>query len=77
MRIVKLDGKAIPESQLPAGSLYIQGKGWYSSVNTVPKNLQVTYKTLFALQEKAMAQYLKDATSTPVPVKSTKKCTVC
>ena len=77
MRIVKLDGKAIPESQLPAGSLYIQGKGWFSSVNTVPKNLQATYKVLFASQEKAMAQYVQDAASMPAPVKSTKKCTVC
>lgn len=77
MRIVRLDGKAIPESQLPAGSLYIQGMGWYSSINTVPKHLQPTYKILFAAQEKAMAQALKEAASAPAPVKSTKKCNVC
>lgn len=78
MRVVKLDDKPVPETYLTNQCLYIQGYGWFSSIEKVPKAIRDTYKAVFAQQQMATIS-MKDALlpQTPANKKSTKKCTVC
>ena len=59
-RMVNLEGKQVPESQLPNGSLFIKGC-WYSSVDKLPSDFRAKYAPLLEESRKHYEQLEKQA----------------
>ena len=52
-RMVNLEGKQVPDTQIPEGSLFIRGC-WYSSADKLPAGLKKTYAPIFKANERVL-----------------------
>ena len=71
VRTVQFEGKKIPSTKLPEGSLFIQGC-WYSSADKLPENLKAKYGRVFyeIAKQKANSNIAPDTSCPDVDILS-------